>query len=137
MNLDLIVIRLSKKNNSYVNARPCYNCLQMMKNVGINKVHYSTENGLIVEKVKNMVSIHSSAIQIYFEKKYLNYPQDSNEYYKKIVKKRVPIFMKDVNFIFFCKYNLENIFSDYLVKKNKNKRDIYVNNIILFSITII
>ena len=38
--IDLIVIRINK-NKEICNARPCYNCLNMMKCVGINRVYYS------------------------------------------------------------------------------------------------
>ena len=55
------------KDGSTANARPCFNCLKMMKDVGINKVYYSTgtDESLVSENVKNMVSIQSSTITRY------------------------------------------------------------------------
>jgi len=59
--LDVMVIRVDYLNN-LVNARPCYQCLLMMKNMGINKVYYSIDNIIVCEKVSNMISINSSTM---------------------------------------------------------------------------
>ena len=52
------------------NARPCHNCLKMMKDIGIKKVFYSTGEGdkIVCEHVRNMVSIQSSSVT-----RFLNY----------------------------------------------------------------
>ena len=40
---DLIVIRINK-DEKLMNSRPCYNCLSMMKAVGVKRVYYSDNN---------------------------------------------------------------------------------------------
>ena len=60
---NMIVIRINNKGE-LKNARPCHNCLIMMKNIKINKVYYSVDNNIICEKVKNMISIQSSSVRI-------------------------------------------------------------------------
>lgn len=41
------------------NSRPCADCLQTMKRIGIRRVYYSLDSGNIVcEKVSTMVSTH-------------------------------------------------------------------------------
>ena len=60
-NIDIVVMRINKVGE-VANARPCYNCLTMMKAVGIRKVYYSiSDTELICENVNNMISIHISA----------------------------------------------------------------------------
>lgn len=50
----ILVIRLSK-TGGLVNSRPCENCIQIMKTLGIEKIYYSDgEGNIIVEKVKYM-----------------------------------------------------------------------------------
>lgn len=58
--LDMIVIRI--KNNTLKNSRPCNNCIDKLTKLGIRKVYYSNENGIIVhEFVENMEKIHVSS----------------------------------------------------------------------------
>ena len=57
-----MVVRVNKLGD-ICNARPCYNCLDMMKAVGIRKVYYSiSPNEIICEKVKDMISIQASMV---------------------------------------------------------------------------
>jgi len=59
---DLIVIRINK-DGKLMNSRPCYNCLSMMKAVGVKRVYYSDNNeNIICENVKDMLSINSSSV---------------------------------------------------------------------------
>lgn len=58
--LDVIVIRI--KNNMLKNSRPCNNCIDKLRKVGIRKVYYSNEDGIIVsEFVENMEKLHISS----------------------------------------------------------------------------
>jgi hypothetical protein len=110
--LDLLVIRVSK-NGDICNARPCYNCLKLMKDIGIKKVFYSTgENEtLICEHVRNMVSIQSSSVTRFLNDKLCNY----NIYYQKLLKKLFPSQIKNENLKYFINYNLKNIFPNYQI----------------------
>lgn len=44
--INILVIRV--KNNILRNSRPCNICILKMKKIGINKVYYSNNNGIIV-----------------------------------------------------------------------------------------
>lgn len=58
-NIDILVIRLSNTDDKDVkNSRPCYQCIQNMRNIGINKVYYTTDSNIVVEKVKDITSTH-------------------------------------------------------------------------------
>lgn len=58
--LDIIVIRI--KNNRLKNSRPCNHCIDKLIKVGIYKVYYSNENGMIVsEIVEEMEKLHISS----------------------------------------------------------------------------
>ncbi len=113
--LDIMVIRVDYKNK-LVNARPCYQCLLMMKNIGINKVYYSIDNTVVCEKISDMISINSSDML-----REINYiitgNNDTFTYYKKIIdlmpkstkKKNAELFLKSViQELPICKYILTN-----------------------------
>lgn len=110
--LDLLVIRVTKIGD-YGNARPCYNCLKLMKDIGIKKVFYSTgENEkLVCEHVRNMVSIQSSSVTRFLNDK----SSDYNSYYKKLLKDLFPPEIKNENLLYFINYNLKNIFPNYQI----------------------
>lgn len=58
--LDLIVIRTNSKG-ILCNSRPCNNCINKMKKIGIRKVYYSTQDSNIgCEFVKDMKLEHKS-----------------------------------------------------------------------------
>jgi deoxycytidylate deaminase len=43
------------------NSKPCSECIKTMKNMGIRRVYYSTDDGILVyEKVSDMFSTHRS-----------------------------------------------------------------------------
>ena len=98
-----------------------------MQQLGIKRVYYSTENGLMCEKITNMVSIQVSVIQRHFMNLYYNYPKDKLEFYKYIIQKKIPQYMKEKNFDLFLKYNLGNIYPDFTIKKKKDTREIILS----------
>jgi hypothetical protein len=105
-NVAIIVIRINKADQ-IVNARPCINCLNMMKACNIKKVYYSISNDeLICEKVSNMVSIHVSATT-------RQYTMDKNinikYYYEKILKTYFPQTIRKENLELFIKHNLLHV----------------------------
>jgi hypothetical protein len=52
----------SIKNNRLKNSRPCNHCIDKLIKVGIYKVYYSNENGIIVsEIVEDMEKLHISS----------------------------------------------------------------------------
>lgn len=53
---DLIVVRPNFKN-----SKPCKNCLKIIQEFGINKVYYSINQGLKVEKASEMHTNHLSS----------------------------------------------------------------------------
>jgi len=114
--IDIVVMRVNKIGE-VANARPCYNCLMMMKAVGIRKVYYSISNNqLICENVNNMISIHISATT----RTRTLQTNDKNEYYEKLLIKYFPNEIKRVNLEHFIKYNLLNVMPNcnYVIKKS-------------------
>jgi len=122
--LNIIVIRFTK-NGLTGNARPCYNCLNMMKDTNINKVYYTTGNDdiIISENVSNMISIHISSVA-----RYLLTFTNKNEYFDKLIRKLFPKHIKEINLIYFLQYNLKNILPDYKYNINYKNKIIYLYN---------
>lgn len=119
--VDLIVVKI-QKTGLLGNARPCMNCLNLMKTVGIKKIYYSIlPDKIICEKVRDMVSIHVSRPTKILEKLYRNVPQNDLEYYKFIIRKFIPDKIKRINLDFLLKYNMHIIkkFMFELIKINK------------------
>lgn len=112
--LNIAVIRINKSGDT-CNARPCYNCLNLMKIVGIRKIFYSVGPGEIVcESVKNMVSIQSSSVSKYIEKINGNKLVDKpNKYYEDLLIKNFPSVIKYKNLTNFIRYNFSNVLPEY------------------------
>ena len=130
-----MVVRLDS-NNKLVNARPCCNCILMMKNVGINKVHYSVDGNIISEKISQIVSVHTSYMVRLIEINEYNAPKNKDDYYKMIIGK-MPKIIKYKNLEHFINFNLNDI--DELKYKIINNMIIILNcnNMILGKINII
>lgn len=124
------------KEGSLANARPCYNCLNMMKNIGIKKVFYSTGNNeeIICENVNNMISIQSSSVTRLLDNK-KNTFNNKDTYYVNLLKNYFPNHVKYKNLKLFINHNFKNIFPNYNVNIQNNKVYIYndLNNIVLIS----
>lgn len=124
--LDLLVIR-SKANDKLGNARPCHNCLDMMRSVGISKVYYSTDNGIICERVKDMISIQTSSVTKYIEQKYYNAPTNDKDYFERLLVKRIPNRIKIKNFNYFLKHNFNNVLPNYTYTRKVKNGIMYVS----------
>lgn len=120
----VIVIRLG--NNKLLNARPCCECLKVMKACKINKVYYSIDNGSIIcEKVKDMISIQSSSVIKQFYEMQNGKKVSKTNYYRMLLLENLPKIIKKINFEMFCKYNLENVLPEYAVKYQHQKAFIF------------
>ena len=102
-------------NGNLVNARPCYQCTLMMKDLGINKVYYSIDNMIVCEKVADMISINSSNMWRRVDMTQNGAPTDMIEYYRQVIQKmphrtkrrNVNHFIRGVrNEIKGCNYNI-------------------------------
>ena len=100
-NLNIMVIRLNA-NGDLNNARPCYQCTLMLKNLGINKVYYSVDNNIVCEKIANMISINSSNSRKKVDRLQYRAPTDIIEYYRYIITK-MPKEIKKYNADHFVK----------------------------------
>lgn len=121
--IDILVMRFTRRG-IIGNARPCHNCLKMMKDLNVNKVYYSTgiNYDIICENVKYMVSIQSSTININ--------NMNKEHFFENLIKKLFPKYIKQTNLEYFLKYNLINV----LPKCNciiKNNNIIFYNNDVL------
>jgi hypothetical protein len=116
--LDLIVIRVDK-TGKICNSRPCFNCLDMMKAVNIRRVHYTTDDGVIItEQVKDMISIQASSVTRHIHE--LN-SKDKNNYFEILLKTLFPSYIKKYNFDNFIKHNLNNVLPSYYYEISKLK----------------
>ena len=119
--VSMLVMRFTK-NGLTGNARPCYHCLKMMKEIGIEKIYYSTgcKQIIICEFVKDMISFQISSVtrQIHL----LNFPHENNIiFFENLIKNKFPISIKKKNLIYFLEYNLNFILPDcnYSITKNE------------------
>ena len=106
-----------------VNARPCYNCLDMMRAVGIKRVYYSVDDNIVCENVSNMVSINSSSVLRFLERTMYNAPSTDKEYFIRLIKMKMPNELRLKNIMFFVNYNLFDVLPDFnysLTKKHFN-----------------
>jgi hypothetical protein len=133
-NINIMVIRIDA-NGLLKNARPCYRCTLMLKNVGINKVYYSIDNNIVCEKVCDMISINSSSMWKHTDRIYYNKPTDIVDYYKSIFS-LMPNVIKMNNAECFVRYIKGEVDGcDY--KLTKSKLEIYINDILISCIKII
>ena len=118
--LSLAVVRINKSGDA-CNARPCYNCLKLMKLVGIKKVYYSVDlNNVVCENVKDMVSIQSSSVAKYIEKLNGNDLVDvPDKYYENLLKTYFPSIIKTKNLHSFIQYNLINVLPNHKIVVKK------------------
>jgi len=120
--LNLMVVRVNKLGD-ICNARPCYNCLDMMKAVGIRKVYYSiSSDNIICEKVKDMISIQASLvdkqvddIKSSYNNNFKSPVYDTNKYYEKLLIKNFPKTIRQSNLDNFIIHNLVNVLPAYKV----------------------
>ena len=115
------MIRVNNSGN-LCNSRPCYNCLNMMKAVGIKRVHYSDDSGdIITETVKDMISIQASIVTKLIHNLKLDTKVDNNTYFQNLLKKLFPFEIKKENFEKFIKYNLSCVLPEHTyIFKNTN-----------------
>ena len=133
-NLNIMVIRLNA-NGELNNARPCYQCTLMLKNIGINKVYYSVDNIIVCEKVADMISINSSNSRKKVDRIMYRAPNDIIEYYKYIITK-MPNEIKKINAEHFVRYiTLELEGCNY--KLTKSNLTLFINETIIGQLSII
>ena len=134
--IDIIVIRINK-TNQLCNARPCYNCLELMKKIGIRRVYYSiNHHEIIYENIKDMISIQVTSYNKFLTK--LNKTFNIYEYYESILINTFPSKIKIINLMNFINYNFNHILPNYKIIINKNNV-IIINskNIIIINAIII
>ncbi len=133
-NLNIMVVRISA-NGQLANARPCYQCTLMLKDIGINKVYYSIEDNIVCEKVSQMISINSSNMWKVVDRIHYNAPNNIIDYYKNIIQK-MPNTLKKYNADHFVRYIYREVDGcNYEFKKNK--LIIFINNTILGEFSIV
>ena len=137
--LDLVVVRINKSgdqcnarpchNNNLCNSRPCFNCLDMMKAVGIRKVYYSVSpNEIVCENVKDMISIQASSVTKHIAKLNGNYTDnDPNKFYENLLLKCFPKIVRKHNLESFITHNFTNVLPSYRVVQNSTIVIIYDN----------
>lgn len=135
--MDIVVIRVNPAGE-LVNARPCYNCLDMMKAVGIRKVHYSVEGDIVTEKVDKMVSINASSILRHIERQVYNAPMDDDSYYKRLLVKNFPKYIYRHSLECFLEHNIKNVLPHFKWKQTKTKITFIdnSNNIVLVAVIV-
>ena len=124
---NILVIRVNH-NGELVNARPCHNCVDMLQSCGIKTIYYSTENGIIGEKVNNIISINSSSVSRLIERTVYNAPLDDTKYYTTLLQNKFPQYIKKINLDNFLTYNIKNVLPYFTWKIIKNKIIFYDNN---------
>jgi tRNA(Arg) A34 adenosine deaminase TadA len=117
--IDIIVIRINK-TNQMCNARPCYNCLELMKKIGVRRVYYSiNSNEIICENIKDMISIQVTSYNKFLTK--LNNIFNIYEYYENILINTFPPKIKIINLMNFINYNFNHILPNYKIIIDNSK----------------
>ena len=117
--IDIIVIRINK-TNQLCNARPCYNCLELMKKIGVRRVYYSiNSNEIICENIKDMISIQVTSYNKFLTK--LNNIFNIYEYYESILINTFPPKIKIINLMNFINYNFNHILPNYKIIIDNSK----------------
>jgi len=124
--LDLVVVRVNK-NGETCNSRPCHNCLNMMKSVGIKRVYYSVGPDTVVcENVKDMISIQSSSVDKHLDQMNNTDYKDHNTYYENLLIKYFPTSIRKYNLDNFIQYNLSHLLPKHRVVIQTNNLTTYV-----------
>ena len=124
--LDLVVIRVNKLGEAS-NSRPCHNCLNMMKSVGIRRVYYSVgPDTVICENVKDMISIQSSSVDKHIDQLNNNDYKDHDSYYENLLIRYFPSVIRKYNLDNFIRYNLSYLLPKHHVVIQTSKYTTYV-----------
>jgi hypothetical protein len=125
--LDIVVVRVNRSGET-CNARPCYNCLNMMKAVGIRRVYYSINSDEVVcENVKDMVSIQASSVTRYIDKLNGNkLADDVDKYYQDLLTKFFPSTIRKYNLDKFIVHNMSNYLPLYEVKIDQRSQIVWI-----------
>lgn len=113
------------------NSRPCFNCLAMMKSVGIRKVHYTDNNGDIVsETVKDMFSIQSSSVTRFIHQLSNETRITNVQYFEGLLKELLPSSIRKTNFEQFVKHNMSNVLPKhtYVIENSSGKSIVTIFN---------
>ena len=113
------------------NSRPCFNCLAMMKSVGIRKVHYTDNNGDIVsETVKDMFSIQSSSVTRFIHQLSNETRITNVQYFEGLLKELLPSSIRKTNFEQFVKHNMSNVLPKhtYVIENSSGKTIVTIFN---------
>lgn len=127
---DLIVIRVNKEEK-ICTSRPCYNCLEMMKAVGIRKVYYTDNNeNIICENVKDMVSINTSSVMKMIHRIKSESEITDINISEHLLKNLFPSSIKKLNFNYFIEYDFQFALPNhyYIIKSIDNENHIIIYN---------
>jgi hypothetical protein len=132
-----MVVRYNHTTKELSNARPCHKCLKMLQEVGFNKIYYSMNNTIYIEKINDMISINCSSYARKMDHIYYNMPLNIIDYYINIVSK-LPKTVKKQNAEYFIKSFIDEVNGcRYIYQNHKTKLELYINNILLGSLDII
>ena len=127
---DLIVIRINSEEK-LCNSRPCYNCLDMMRAVGIRKVYYADNNeNIICENVKDMVSINTSSVMKMIHRLKCEAHISDMDISEKLLKNLFPDVIKKINFQYFMEYDFQFALPKhrYIIQITDNQTYIIIYN---------
>jgi len=106
---DLVVIRINR-DDKICKSRPCYNCLSMMKGVGIRKVYYTdNKQNIICENVKDMISINASSVTKMIDCLRMDLKMSHDDFFENLLKTLFPNKIKKINFEYFIEHDFSNV----------------------------
>lgn len=106
---DLVVIRINR-DDKICKSRPCYNCLSMMKGVGIRKVYYTdNKQNIICENVKDMISINASSVTKMIDCLRMDCKMSHDDFFENLLKTLFPNKIKKINFEYFIEHDFSNV----------------------------
>lgn len=99
-----------------------------MRSCGIKNIFYSIPEGIVCERVSNIISINSSSVSRLIEREHYNAPEDDTEYYTNLLIRKFPNNVKKKNLENFLNHNIKNVLPYFSWKIKNNKITFYNNN---------
>jgi deoxycytidylate deaminase len=62
-NLEVTVVRIRRMDGSFAISKPCSNCMRLMEEAGIKKIHYTDNDGNLITIDRNTSIISDSMIE--------------------------------------------------------------------------
>lgn len=96
-----------------------------MKHLGIRKVYYSVDDGIVCEKVSKMISINSSSSRMRIDRRLKNAPSTNSRYFENLLDQYFPDKVCERNLKLFIDYNFSLVLPQFKTYRKKIRGEKY------------